>query len=286
MTKVTWRAAFALMIGILSATTVTTLVAVQPAAAVMCPGKNIVLSTLSNPLIDPNVNWRGCNLTGDTLAFATLDRASLNNANLTRANLFGANLTYADFTNATLTDAAVSETAFSGATFANIQSGGLGTGYGPPQSLPTTLVEFGCRLLHRSQRESRRRQPQRGESQRSGLSGGLPATLNAADLHAASLIGANLSNVYLFNSDLNAADLADATLTGTNMAQDSLNNVLSGGITDNDVSPSLPNNWQLLEPQGYLIGPNDDLAYASLGEPPGQGLNLYNADLQGSAMRI
>lgn len=121
------------------------------------------------------------------------------------------------------------------------------------------------------------------------------ANLSAADLGGADLSGADLSGASLANANLTGANLTGANLTGADLGSAYLRNttltgatltgavlassrpylVVSGQITG--APASLPANWSLAG--GYLIGPYDDLANASLA-----GVSMPGADLENSTI--
>jgi uncharacterized protein YjbI with pentapeptide repeats len=167
--------------------------------------------------------------------------AYLAGCGLAGAKLSGANLTGANLTGANLTGANLTGADLAGADLASTKLAG------------TTLT---------------------GVS--SGAIIGTPASLPTNwSLVSGSLIGpgANLTGAELTGADLTGADLTGANLTGANLSGANLDDVTSGGTTGGPAS--LPTDWSLVN--GYLIGPEADLASADL-----SAADLANADLSGA----
>lgn len=99
------------------------------------------------------------------------------------------------------------------------------------------------------------------------------ATLTSAYLDTATLTGATLSDATLTDANLTGVMLTGAALPGAAMGGATLTRVYSGGITGTPAA--LPEHWSLVS--GYLMGPDADLAYASLA-----GVNAGSADLTGA----
>ncbi len=102
------------------------------------------------------------------------------------------------------------------------------------------------------------------------------ADLGSTDLSGATLAGTDLTGAVLTEATLSETDLAGAQLTGTE-----LSGATSGGIIG---EPSaLPEDWRLVD--GYLVGPDADLAGAHLDGADLAGADLTDASL-GSASLI
>ncbi len=124
------------------------------------------------------------------------------------------------------------------------------------------------------------------------------ANLNSANLSQAALTNADATGATLIGANLNSATLTQATLTNTNLYQASLTSADLTGATLTGVqsgqiffttgsSPTLPANWSVFN--GYLVGPNADLASArlsglSLTDGDLGGANLSGADLSGASL--
>jgi uncharacterized protein YjbI with pentapeptide repeats len=263
-------------------------IAAGPASAdVVCPTVDPT-THLVTPAPASNVDWSGCPLAGADLWAATLTGADLNGANLTGADLDHANLTDADlglanldgaFLNyAVITGADIGGAKLTGATWVDITSGGL-TG-GSPDLMTTGWTEDDGYLIG----------PEANVAS-ADLSGADLAgiDLSGASFAGATLTGANLTGIALNNGSFADANLTNANLTNANLAGVNiaggnftsavLYGVSSGGVTG---TATLPANWHLVGPNGYLIGPGADLAAGNLVETSMIGADLRGADLSGA----
>jgi uncharacterized protein YjbI with pentapeptide repeats len=207
-------------------------------------------------------------------------------ADLAGASLSGLDLAGIDLNGATLTNANVAGAALRGATLTEALTGGL---TGQPASLPAGLSIVSGYLVGPSTNF--------GGQDLSGVDfAGLNLTdalfqltqLNGADLagttltnadfFAADLTSANLSDAVAGGADFNAANLKSADLSGADLSTAQLTNVRSGSIASGPAK--LPANWQLVD--GYLVGPEADLAGISLPGANLAGADLLVADLDGA----
>ena len=229
-------------------------------------GANLSGAALDQAALD-TANLTNANLSNATLTSADLDWANLTGANLTGASLHGAYLLWAFLTNSVLDQADLSGTNLTGLT-----SGGI---TGSPALLPTGFSLADGYLIGPNVNMA--------DANLSGIS--LPgsdlsgASLKNADLSGADLIGDNFTNTDLTSADFTSADLTGAnlsgtTLTDTDLTTATLDGASSGGITGTPLS--LPANWQLVG-NGYLAGPQANLANANLSYQ-----TTYNADLAGA----
>jgi uncharacterized protein YjbI with pentapeptide repeats len=289
--------------------------AIGPAdATVTCPVVDPSTHAVS-PVPYYGIDWSGCdlsgadltdaalshaNLTGANLSAASLDGADLDTADLTSADLSNASLTSADLDWATLTEASLGSANLHGAyllyavltksdldqadlggtTLTAVTSGGV---TGTPAALPAgvalmdgyligpDLIMNGANLAGQNLAGI-------------DLSG---SSLQQADLAQATLSNADLNNTDLTGTSLDSANLTGAnllgaTLTGATLAGATLTRVSSGSITG--TPQSLPANWTLLTPNGYLAGPRADLAGAKLSYSGISNGDLAGADLSGATL--
>lgn len=240
-----------------------------------------------------NANLAGANLSGASLDSADLDTADLTDANLANASLTGADLDWATLTGAGLTGAnlhgayllwafltgaVVDQADLGGTTLTALTSGGLS---GTPSALPSGFsVADGYLIGHDV--------IMNGVSLSGmdlagiNLSGGTlkNADLSGADLNGSNLSGTDLTGASLTDADLTGASLSGATLTGTTLSGATLDEVSSGNISG--TPQSLPANWELLAPHGYLAGPEADLADANLSNGGTVNSDFAGANLQGA----
>lgn len=252
------------------------------------------------------VDLEACDLAGADLADGDLDDANLDDVSLTDANLNGTNLaganlsdvfsggitgtpgalpgswslidgylvgpdadlTEADLANTTLTGVDLSGADLDLATLTGVISGGI---TGTPVNLPTRwsliggyLVGPGADLAQASLTNT-------------NLSG---ADLSGADLASADLSQTDLTTANLTGVDLSNAVITDADVTDANLTSATLTGVTSGGITG--TPSSLPSDWLLTD--GYLVGPDVDLANADLDGADLTEADLANVDLSGASL--
>jgi uncharacterized protein YjbI with pentapeptide repeats len=288
----------------------------RPAAGdtVTCPSVGPSGQVSISP--EPEIDWSGCDLAGADLASAPLGSADLSDATLTGANLTsadvdtvnfggadlsGANLTSADLDWASLTNAnlssadfddaylnsavltgsAIGQVNFTATSLTNLTSGGL-TG-GSPAALPASWSLAAGYLIGPTAIMNGADFAQL-DLHGIDLAGGslANADLDGADLSDADLDGDSLAGDTMTDTNLTGADLAGVTLTNTNLSSANLDMVSSGDITGNP--SSLPVNWSLALPSGYLLGPDADLADATMFWASISGADLASADLSDAVL--
>ena len=224
----------------------------------------------------PYANLKSCDLTGTNLSGidlvdADLAHADIEGANLSDGDLAGANLNGAELTGATLA--------------------GTSSGYvtGIPAALPTGWEPSGGYLVgpdadlaganlaganldaaDLAGADLRGAELARADLNGADLAG---ADLSDTDLERANLDGALFDGADLEGGDLAGAELADANMTGADLSSADLDVVVSGGVVG--TPGPLPSGWSVTD--GYLVGPDADLAGANL-----SGVRLYAADLSGA----
>ena len=189
------------------------------------------------------------------VAYSQLQDATIHDANFNYGTLVGSTLDSAEFNNSTfaytlLSTANIDRTNFTGATFALVRAIGLtGGGSGNEPTLPTDWKLVSGFLLGPT-----------------------------VDLHIADLTGVDLTNVNLTGSILTDAILTDTNVNGLDLTGCSLTGLISGGVTGTPAA--LPTDWQLAG--SYLLGPEANLANASLAGVNLDGVNVSGADLTGA----
>lgn len=212
-------------------------------------------------LAGPAADLASQNLADLDLSGTDLAGANISSSTLTNVNLSGANLADVNATDATFAGADLASTNLQGATLLGVSSGGIS---GTPSALPTSWSVFGGYLV------------------------GPEAMLTGADLAGINLASTDVAHVNLTDANLSAANLTDAQLpgailTGANVAGAALTganaaDVTSGGITGTPAS--LPSGWLLAN--GYLVGPEVNLADATLNGQQLAGADLRLAQLRGA----
>jgi uncharacterized protein YjbI with pentapeptide repeats len=251
-------------------------------------GVNLTGADLSGALLS-GANLSGANLDGTNLSHAdltgtVLTDATLRNVSLSHANAVGANLTDADMTSANLENADFSKsnmtravlsqarilaTNFGGATLFRVASGPVI--FGSPAALPPGWRVFNGLLIGPGANLS-----------------GLPLTglnLTGFDLTGVDFTGANLSNALLTNATLVNVTLTNAVITNATFSTDNDNRlagIISGGLVG--APGALPSSGRFRVVQGYLVGPNVNLAGATFTSAAQLGVSLSGTNFTGATL--
>jgi len=211
-------------------------------------------------LIGPKADLSLADLSYADLSSSALIGANLSGANLVGANFIGANTSGANLTGASLRGLCWLDGSVKLSPGLKIASGCV---FGPGFDLSgktfrsAQLGELNCKSCNFS-----------GSSF-------IEANFSGANLANVNFTYSDLSSANLSNADLSGARLDNATLSGADLA-----GVKSGGIVG--VPATVPSGWVLKN--GYLIGPNANLAGANLSGYDLQGADLAGANLQGATL--
>jgi uncharacterized protein YjbI with pentapeptide repeats len=227
--------------------------------------------------------WVGANLSNADMTESIFYGAYMPNANFTGANLLGANLASSNLNNAN----------FTGANLTGVISGGV---TGTPSALPAGWIISGGYLIGPG----------------ANLRG---ANLSGVDLTGADLTGAKLTGVrsggiigepielpenwgltggYLFGPGVDlsgarldglsiwGANLTNANLQGASINQTAINNSNITGLRSGGLLGTIQQINGAKVVNGYIVGPNVNLARADLREANLADMNLDNTDLTGA----
>lgn len=238
------------------------------------------------------IDLRGADLTGAQLRGATLSGANLSGAMLRDLDLTGIDLRGSDLTGAELSRSTISGADFTGATLTGLRSFSL---VSTPVAavLPAPWLVRGGSLVGPG--ANLRGLGFAGVDLRGVRAPGADlggANLSSANLTGVDLTGANLTGANLTGTDLTNAILVDTRFTSATVTDatftTSNDNLLAGMVSGGVVGTprALPATGRFRLVQGYLVGPNANLAGATFtsGAQLGgslSGTNFTGADLSG-----